>query len=107
MGRVALVVGLVPLLIVAEQGRTWGWGSPAPFACYVIGVVGVVAFIFIERRMGDDALMPLRLFRHRGLRDRRRLQSSIIGIGMFGGIDADPALPADRARATRRPRPAC
>ncbi|RYJ00758.1 MAG: MFS transporter, partial [Actinomycetales bacterium] len=27
-GAVALVVSLVPLLTVAEQGREWGWGSP-------------------------------------------------------------------------------
>ena len=26
-GAAALVVGLVPLLIIAEQGRTWGWAS--------------------------------------------------------------------------------
>ena len=26
-GALALIVGLVPLLIVAEQGRTWGWAS--------------------------------------------------------------------------------
>lgn len=27
-GAVALAVGIVPLLLVAEQGRGWGWGSP-------------------------------------------------------------------------------
>ena len=26
-GAIALTVGLVPLLIVAEQGREWGWAS--------------------------------------------------------------------------------
>ena len=33
-GAAALIVGLVPLLIVAEQGRTWGW-SPRR-ACRVL-----------------------------------------------------------------------
>ena len=28
-GAAALVVALVPLLTVAEQGRVWGWDSPA------------------------------------------------------------------------------
>ena len=36
-GAIALIVGLVPLLIVAEQGREWGWGSGRSLLCYVIG----------------------------------------------------------------------
>ena len=34
-GALALTVGLIPLLIVAEQGRGWGWGSapPSPATC--------------------------------------------------------------------------
>ena len=40
---------LVPLLIVAEQGRDLGLGLRRSMACYVIGVLGVVAFILAER----------------------------------------------------------
>src|SRR5690348_11160336 len=47
-GALALIVCLVPLLIVAEQGRTWGWGSGRAVACYVIGAVGLVAFLLAE-----------------------------------------------------------
>src|SRR3954464_8515851 len=43
-GAVALVIGLVPLLIVAEQGRIWGWSSGRSLACYGIGAVGLVLF---------------------------------------------------------------
>jgi MFS family permease len=42
-GAVALVVGLVPLLIVAEQGREWGWGSGRSLAAYVGGGLGLAA----------------------------------------------------------------
>jgi EmrB/QacA subfamily drug resistance transporter len=62
MGAVALVVGLVPLLIIAEQGREWGWSSIGAWACYLVGVAGVFAFVYVEKLMGDDALIPLRLF---------------------------------------------
>src|SRR5690606_27202794 len=58
----ALVLCLVPLLIVAEQGRTWGWGEGRSVLCYVLGAVGLVAFLLCERRYGDVALLPLRLF---------------------------------------------
>src|SRR5690348_13124777 len=37
-GAVALCVGLVPLLIVAEQGRGWGWLWARSVTAYVIGV---------------------------------------------------------------------
>ena len=60
-GAAFLTIALVPLLTVAEQGRTWGWGSGRSLACYVVGVLGVAAFVFAEWRIGDEALIPLRL----------------------------------------------
>jgi EmrB/QacA subfamily drug resistance transporter len=89
LGSTALIVALVPLLIVAEQGRGWGWGSGTALTCYIIGAIGVIGFLFAERRAGDDALLPLRLFRN-GVFALGSAQSAIIGIGMFGGITLIP-----------------
>ncbi|MCL2554009.1 MAG: MFS transporter, partial [Actinomycetia bacterium] len=88
-GAVALMVALVPLLIVAEQGRAWGWGSGTSVLCYVVGAVGTAAFLFFERRAGDEALLPMRLFGN-GVFSVGSAQSAIIGIGMFGGITLIP-----------------
>jgi EmrB/QacA subfamily drug resistance transporter len=88
-GALALVVGLVPLLLVAEQGREWGWSSDRSIACYVIGVVGVVGFVLAERAFGDDALLPLRLFKGRTFSVGASL-NAIIGMGMFGGMACLP-----------------
>lgn len=82
-GAAALTVGLVPLLIVAEQGREWGWGSSASLAMYVLGVAGLIAFVFVESKMGDEALIPLRLFRH-SVFSLSNTVNFIMGIGMFG-----------------------
>ncbi|WP_371792350.1 MFS transporter [Streptomyces sp. NBC_01471] len=84
-GAVTIAVGVVPLLLVAEQGREWGWGSTNSLICYVIGVVGIIAWIFVERRMGDDALIPMRLFRN-AIFSKTSLLSVLIGAGMFGGM---------------------
>jgi MFS family permease len=62
-GAISLVVALVPLLTVAEQGREWGWGSGRSLVCYAIGAVGVLGWVLVERAMGNDALIPLRRFR--------------------------------------------
>lgn len=88
-GAGSLVVGLVPLLLIAEQGRVWGWASPRAFACYLIGVGGLAAFLNTERRMGDAALLPLRLFRN-GTFAIGSAQSFVIGMGMFGGVAIIP-----------------
>ena len=88
-GAVALVVGLVPLLIIAEQGREWGWASPAAWLCYLIGLGGLTAFVWIEARMRDEALIPLRLFRSGPFSIGAGL-SFVIGVGMFGGIASIP-----------------
>src|SRR3954464_1062829 len=84
-GALALVTCLVPLLIVAEQGRIWGWGSGKALLCYAIGAVGLIAFILAERAYKDDALLPLRLFRNRSF-SVGSVSSIVLGAGMFGGI---------------------
>jgi EmrB/QacA subfamily drug resistance transporter len=88
-GATALIVGLVPLLIVAEQGREWGWGSPAAFACYLVGAFGIAWFVQNEGRMGDEALLPLKLFRN-GVFALGSGQSFVVGVGMFGGMMSIP-----------------
>jgi EmrB/QacA subfamily drug resistance transporter len=84
-GAAAITLAIVPLLLVAEQGRSWGWASPNSFLCYGLGLVGIVWFLLAEKRAGDYALIPLRLFRNTtfGLSS---LLNFIIGIGMFGAI---------------------
>jgi len=84
-GALALVTCLVPLLIVAEQGRIWGWGSGRALLCYAIGLVGLIAFILAERVYKDDALLPLRMFRNRSFAVSS-VGSIVLGAGMFGGI---------------------
>ncbi|MEV4515700.1 DHA2 family efflux MFS transporter permease subunit [Dactylosporangium sp. NPDC049525] len=84
-GAVALVICLVPLLTVAEQGREWGWGSGRSLLCYGIGAVGLVLFLLAEWRYQDEALLPLRLFRGRTF-SVASTSSFILGIAMFGGL---------------------
>jgi EmrB/QacA subfamily drug resistance transporter len=88
-GALVLAAGLIPLLIVAEQGRIWGWGSLGSIACFVGGVVGLIAFVAVEYRMGESALLPIRLFRNTTFR-LGAAQSAVIGVGMFGGLSAIP-----------------
>jgi len=84
-GAATIIIGLVPLLLVAEQGREWGWTSPGAFACYLIGALGIAAFIVVETRMGDDALIPFRLFKS-GVFSMATIIGVLVGFGMFGAM---------------------
>ncbi len=89
VGVASLFVCLVPLLVVAEQGQKWGWGSGTSLACYALGIAGLALFILAEHRMGDDALIPLRFFQNRVF-SLTSIVGVLVGMGLFGGISVLP-----------------
>ena len=88
-GAAALTIGLVPLLLVAQQGQGWGWTSGQSMLCYGIGLMGAIAFFLVERSMGGEALLPLALFTNKTV-DVASIASVILGLGMFGGLACLP-----------------
>ena len=88
-GAATVVIGLVPLLLVAEKGREWGWDSGYAIACYVVGALGIGAFILSEKLMGDDALIPLKLFTNATFR-MATIIGVLVGFGMFGAMMTIP-----------------
>ena len=96
----------MPLLIVAEQGREWGWSSAGVLGLIALGIVGVIAFIMIEIRMKDEALIPMRLFHSRvfsiGLTRERAGRSRHVRCAEHAA-----AVPAAGQGRDARPSPAC
>ncbi|MFB7874685.1 MFS transporter [Nocardia sp. NPDC056064] len=88
-GAMTLVIGVVPLLIVAEQGRMWGWTSQKSLLCYGICVAGLLLFLVVEYLMKDAALIPLRLFRSSTF-SIAILGGFLVGVAMFGAITMVP-----------------
>lgn len=88
-GALALILALVPLLVVAEQGRLWGWDSTKAVSCYALGVLGVILFLLAERRAKADAILPLYLFKNRTFSVGAGA-NTVIGLGMFGGLATLP-----------------
>jgi EmrB/QacA subfamily drug resistance transporter len=88
-GATTVIVAVAPLLLVAEQGRTWGWTSGGAWACYIVGAVGIIAFIIAERMMGDDALIPLKLFKSPTF-SMATILGVMVGFGMFGALSTIP-----------------
>lgn len=90
-GAATIALGLVPLLIVAELGRDWGWTSPLTLGLLALGIAGVIAFILVERAAGESALIPLSLFKNVPFA-RTQVLGFIVGIGMFGGMVTLPLI---------------
>ncbi|MBG6108778.1 MDR family MFS transporter [Frigoribacterium sp. CG_9.8] len=88
-GATTVIIAVAPLLLVAEQGRDWGWTSGLAIACYTAGGLGIIAFIISEKLMGDDALIPLTLFRSSTFSVATVL-GVLVGFGMFGAISTVP-----------------
>ena len=88
-GATAVIVALVPLLLVAEQGQTWGWGSAGAIACFVIGAAGILGFIIVESLMKNDAIIPMKLFRS-GTFSMATVIGVLVGFGMFGAMMTIP-----------------
>jgi EmrB/QacA subfamily drug resistance transporter len=63
-GIAALSVGLVSLLVALDQVDDWGWGDPRVIVLFAIAVIGIVAFVPIERRAGTHALIPREVIRN-------------------------------------------
>jgi EmrB/QacA subfamily drug resistance transporter len=64
-GALALSLGVTGILLAcAWGGTTYAWDSPEVLAAAVVGVLGVAAFFWIERR-APEPLVPLGLFRLR------------------------------------------
>lgn len=84
-GAATVILALVPLLLVAEKGREWGWDSLGSLSCYLVGAIGIILFIMVEKRLGDDALIPLKLF-HSATFSMTAILGVLVGFGMFGAM---------------------
>lgn len=84
-GAIALTIGLVPLILVVERGREWGWTSGWALVCFAAIAAGFVLFIWAQTRAGDAALLPLRLFRI-GSFSVIICVGFLVGIGMYGAM---------------------
>ncbi len=104
LGAGALVVSLVPLLIALSLGGTpdWDWGSAKVIGMFVVAVVAMAAFIFIESRT-PEPIIPLDLFKN-SIFTVSVGTVFVTGVGLFGAVLFIPlfiqAIQGDSATAS-------
>jgi EmrB/QacA subfamily drug resistance transporter len=57
-GVLTLSLGLVSLLVALDQVTDWGWGDPRIIVLLALCAGMLLSFGFVERRMGEIALIP-------------------------------------------------
>jgi EmrB/QacA subfamily drug resistance transporter len=60
-------IGLALTMFALSEGPSYGWTSPAILISGIVGVVTLVAFVFVELR-STHPILDLRLFRNRSFR---------------------------------------
>lgn len=88
-GATFVTITLVPLLLLAEQGSRWGWTSARSIFVLLIGLAGLIAFVIVEIKMKDAAIIPMRLFRDKTF-SFISIVATLTGIAMFGGLVTVP-----------------
>ena len=85
LGAALLTTTIVPVLLVAEKGREWGWSSGLTVGLTALSVASLVLFVLRERAVGEAAILPLRVFRS-GVFSLTSVTAMLVGAGMFGGL---------------------
>ena len=85
VGAALLTSAVVPLLLVAEKGSDWGWDSGLTLGLIALSVGSLCTFVPWERRMGPEAILPLRMFSS-SVFSITSVSALLVGAGMFGGL---------------------
>ncbi|MFD6445049.1 DHA2 family efflux MFS transporter permease subunit [Promicromonospora sp. NPDC060204] len=76
------------VLVTSLGGTTWEWNSAPVYALIAIAVLGLVAFVAVERR-APEPVLPLHLFRNRVF-SVSAVIGFAVGFAMFGAITFIP-----------------
>ncbi len=85
VGAALLAGGLSAIVLFTSLGgTTWAWGSSQILALMVLGVVLLIAFVFVERSAAEP-IVPLTLFRNRIFTVTSAI-GFIVGLALFGAV---------------------
>ncbi|GAA1464610.1 DHA2 family efflux MFS transporter permease subunit [Microbacterium thalassium] len=80
LGIASLSAAVVMILVALDIGTAQSFGSPSVVTMMVIGVVLLPLFVLVERRQGDDALVPPRVVASRDF------AGALVSIPLLGSV---------------------
>ena len=89
-GGLLLIATAVPLLLAFSwAGNQYGWADARVVGTFAAAAGFAVAFVASQRGLGEDAIIPLSLFRSRAFLVST-IVMSVVGVAMFGTIQFMP-----------------
>jgi EmrB/QacA subfamily drug resistance transporter len=85
LGAAVLAVGATAIVLVTTWGGSqYAWGSTTILSLMAIGVLSVVAFIWVENR-ANEPILPIHVFKNRNFSLANGM-SFLLGMAMFGAM---------------------
>jgi DHA2 family multidrug resistance protein len=89
-GALSLGGALTALVLVLDQGSTWGWLSSNSFICYALTVILGIIFVWLEHT-AEDPIVDLKFFKQRVFVGAL-VNNFIIFMGMMGSLFLIPVF---------------
>ena len=84
VGATLIVAGVSTLLVwVSLAGNDFAWGSLTSIGLVILGLVLLVAAVYVEAKVAGDPIIPLHLFKDRTI-TLATIASVMVGVAMFG-----------------------
>ncbi|HEX7042764.1 MAG TPA: DHA2 family efflux MFS transporter permease subunit [Patescibacteria group bacterium] len=83
-GSILLGISLGTIVLVLDQGQSWGWDSTKSIISYLVSLVSLVAFLLVEQRQ-KEPVVDLRFFKIPAF-SAAIVTSFISFLGMIGAI---------------------
>lgn len=84
LGALLLGISLGTMVLVLDQGQTWGWMSDKSILSYIITLVSLVSFLMVEKRQAEP-VVDLKFFKNPTF-PAAIITSFISFGGMMGGL---------------------
>jgi EmrB/QacA subfamily drug resistance transporter len=89
-GAISLGSALTTLVLVLDQGSTWGWLSINSFLCYLLTVILGIIFIWLEHK-AEDPVVDMKFFKQRVFVGAL-INNFVIFMGMMGSLFLIPVF---------------
>ncbi len=89
-GSVVLGIALSSLVLVLDQGQSWGWTSLASVATYIVSLLSFISFYFIEKGH-KEPIVDFNIFRNRIL-TATLINNFVVFLGFMGCVFLIPVF---------------
>jgi EmrB/QacA subfamily drug resistance transporter len=84
LGAILLGITLSSLVLVLDQGLSWGWLSAYSIACYIVTAVALIIFILVEKDH-KEPIVDLKFFKN-SVFVHTLINNFIVFMGMMGSV---------------------